>query len=86
VRKVGGAFGFDHRPWDAQPDAAVDVPAVVAVLDGDLVAEESRRAGAAVCDQRLRLVEFQLEVIVQELGQAGFDLLGCASRDWRLIM
>ena len=42
----------------------------VAVLDGDLVAEEPRRAGAGVGDQRLVLGQFQLEVITQELGQA----------------
>jgi len=56
------------------------------VLDGDLVAEESRRAGTGMGNERLFLVEFQLEVIAQELCQAGFDFLGRASRDWRLIM
>jgi hypothetical protein len=46
------------------------------VLDGDLVAEEGRRLGAGVRDQCLVLVEFQLEVIMQELCQALLDLLG----------
>jgi len=56
------------------------------VLDGDLVAEEGRRLGAGVRDQGLARVEFQLEIVMQERREAGFDLLGCASRDWRLIM
>ncbi len=80
AREVGGAFGRDHRPRDAQPDSAVDLRAVPAVLDGDLVAEESRRSGAAVGDERLFLVEFQLEVIAQERRQAGLDLLGLGLR------
>jgi hypothetical protein len=49
--------------------------AVAAVLDGDLVAEEPRRAGAGVGDQRLVLVEFQLEVLAQEPGKTVPDLL-----------
>jgi hypothetical protein len=49
------------------------------VLDGDLVAEEGRRLGAGVRDQRLVLVEFQLEVIMQERCQALLDLLGFGS-------
>ena len=80
VRKVGGAFGRDHRLRDAQPDDAVDLRAVPAVLDGDLVAEESRRSGAGMGNERLVLVEFQLEVIAQELGQVGLDLLGLGLR------
>ena len=46
------------------------------MLDGDLVAEEGRRLGAGVRDQRLVLVEFQLEVVTQERRQALLDLLG----------
>ena len=46
------------------------------MLDGDLVAEEPRRARAGVGDQRLFLVEFQLEIISQEPGQALPDLFG----------
>ena len=70
--EVGGALGLDHRPGHAQPDRAVDRPLaagdlVVVVLDGDLVAEEPRRAGAGVGDQRLVLGQFQLEVVTQEL-------------------
>jgi hypothetical protein len=49
------------------------------VLDGDLVAEEGRCLGAGVRDQRLVLVEFQLEVITQELSEALLDLLGFGS-------
>jgi hypothetical protein len=71
-----GALGRDHRPRDAQPDHAVDGGPVTAVLDDDLVAEEGRRLGAGVRDQRLVLVEFQLEVIAQELCEALLDLLG----------
>jgi hypothetical protein len=52
---------------------------VVGVLDGDLVAEESRRAGAPMGDERLGLVEFQLEVVAQELCQPGFDVFGLVS-------
>ena len=48
--------------------------------DGDLVAEEPRRAGAGVGDQRLGLGQLQLEVILQELGEATFDLLGFGLR------
>jgi hypothetical protein len=48
----------------------------VVVTHGDLVAEEPCRAGAGVGDQRLGLGQFQLEVFLQELGEATFDLLG----------
>jgi hypothetical protein len=47
----------------------------IVVLDGDLIAEEPRRLGAGVGDQRLWLGQLQLEVIAQELGEATFDLL-----------
>jgi hypothetical protein len=46
------------------------------VLNGDLVAEESSRAGAGVGDQRLVCRQVQLEVVMQELSQPLFDLLG----------
>jgi len=49
------------------------------VLDGDLVAEEGRRPGAGVRDQCLVLVEFQLEVVMQERCEALLDLLGFGS-------
>jgi hypothetical protein len=49
--------------------------AVAAVLDGDLMAEEPRRACAGVGDQCLVLVEFQLEVLAQEPGKTVPDLL-----------
>jgi hypothetical protein len=78
--EVGDAFGTDHRLGHAQRDYAVNRPAAagelaVGVLDGDLVAEEPRRARAGVGDQRLVLVEFQLEITAQELGLALPDLL-----------
>src|SRR5258708_17150961 len=73
--EVGGTLGRDHRPWDAQPDDAVDLRAVAAVLDGDLIAEEPRRACAGVGDQCLVLVESQLEVLAQEPGKTVPDLL-----------
>jgi hypothetical protein len=46
------------------------------VLDGDLVAEEPRRAGAGVGDQGLVRVELQGEGLSQEPRQLGLDLLG----------
>jgi hypothetical protein len=49
---------------------------VVGVVDGDLVAEESRRAGTRVGDERLVWRQVQLEVLTQELRQPGFDLFG----------
>ena len=82
---VPRAFGRDHLPGHAQPDPAVDRPAAsgelsVVVLDGDLVAEEPRRAGAGVGDQRLGLRQLQREFVVQELTEATFDLL--SFRSW----
>jgi hypothetical protein len=50
------------------------------VQHGDLIAEESRRLGAGVRDQRLAWRQFQLEVITQERRQAGLDLLGLGLR------
>jgi hypothetical protein len=47
---------------------------------GDLVAEEPRRLGAGVREQRLVLGQFQLEVIMQERREALFDLLGLGLR------
>jgi hypothetical protein len=52
----------------------------VVVLDGDLVAEEPRRAGAGVGDQRFLLGQFQLEFFTQELGQALLDFPGFGLR------
>ena len=72
-------------PGHAQADDAVGAaPAsgdlAVVVLHGDLVAEEFRRPGAGVRDQRLVLRQFQLEFVTQELRQALFDLLGFGLR------
>jgi hypothetical protein len=39
-----------------------------------------------VGDQGFLRREFQFEVLPQERREAVLDLLGCASRDWRLIM
>ena len=76
-----GTLGLDHRSGHTQPDHAVDRSAApgdlpVAVLDGDLVAEEPRRAGTRVRYQGFLLAQFQSEVIPEELGQALFDLFG----------
>jgi hypothetical protein len=81
---VPRAFGRDHLPGHAQPDPAVDRPAAsgelsIVVLDDDLVAEEPRRAGAGVGDQRLGLRQLQREFVVQELTEATFDLLSFGS-------
>jgi hypothetical protein len=46
------------------------------VLDSDLVAEETRRACAGVGDERLFLVQFQPEFVMQELRQAFLYQLG----------
>ena len=72
---VGGAFGRDHVQRHPQRDRPVDRrrPAgelVVAVLDGDLVAEEPRRAGSGVGDQGFVRVEFQREFVAQERAPA----------------
>ena len=77
---VRGALGLDHVPWYAQPDDAVDLPADLAVLDGDLVAEEPGRARAGVGDQGLALRKLQLEIVEQELSEALFDLFGLGLR------
>jgi len=71
--------------WHAQPNQTVDRTTArglfsVVVDDGDLVAEEPRRAGAGVGDQCLLLGQLQLEVIAQELGEASLDLLGLGLR------
>ena len=81
---VPRAFGRDHLPGHAEPDPAVDRPVAsgdlpVVVLDGDLVAEEPRRAGAGVGDQRLGLRQLQRELLVQEPSEATFDLLSFGS-------
>jgi hypothetical protein len=47
----------------------VAVESRVAVLDGDVVAEEPRPLGAGVGDQGLALVQFQAEGLSQERGQ-----------------
>jgi len=82
---VPGAFRLDHIGGHVQPDATVGRSAArgelpVVVPDGDLVAEEPRRVRAGVGDQRLGLGQLQLEVLLQELSEATFDLLGFGLR------
>jgi hypothetical protein len=79
--QVRDGLGLDHVQGDTEGDLPVDTSVTagllrVVVLDGDLVAEESGRAGAGVGDQRLALGEFELEFVTQELGQALFDVFG----------
>jgi hypothetical protein len=78
--RVSGALGLDHLLGHAQPDPTVGRSAacgelLVGMLGGDLIAEEPRRVGAGVGDQRLVLGQLQLEVISQEPAEATFDLL-----------
>ncbi|MGH3276001.1 MAG: hypothetical protein ACRDNZ_16955, partial [Streptosporangiaceae bacterium] len=78
---IRGDFGPDHWQGHAEGDVAIDLAAatgelVVGVPDDDLVTEEPCRAGAGMGDQGLALGQFQLEVITQERGEAGLDLLG----------
>jgi hypothetical protein len=56
------------------------------VLDPDVIAEKPRRLAAGVGDQGFLLVQLQSEGLPEEPREPGLDLLGCASRDWRLIM
>ena len=85
VVPVAGALGRDHVRRHPQRDLPVDRPAApgefrVAVLDGDVVAEEPRRLGAGVGDQGLIRVEFQPEGLPEERRQLGLDLLGFGLR------
>ena len=77
---VPGAFGACQG--DAQPDAAgrpaaLAVEPGVALLDGDLVAEEPCCLGAAV----LGLGKLQLEAISQELPYPVLDFLGQSEQE-----
>ena len=72
--EIRHAFGLDHCAWDAQPDNAIDLPALLAVLHHDLVAEEPCRARTGVGDQSLVRGQFELEVITQERRKTLFDL------------
>ena len=80
--QVRGTLGFDHVSGHAESDGTVawTGAALVGVLDGDLVAEEFRRACSGVGDQRFLLRQFQFEVVMQECRQACFDLLGFGLR------
>ena len=71
VAPVAGALGLDHVRGHPQRDFPVDRPAApgdfrVAVLDGDVIAEEPRPLGAGVGDQGLGRVEFQSEGLPEE--------------------
>jgi hypothetical protein len=50
------------------------------VLDGDVIAEESRPLAAGVRDQGLVLVEFQSEGLPEERRQLCLDLFGFGLR------
>ena len=81
VSTVGGALGLDHIHGDPQRHLPVDPSSAAGqfaavVLDGDLVAEEPRRARAGVGDQRFVRREFQLELFAQEHRKTLFDLFG----------
>ena len=65
---VRGTLGFDHVGGHAESDGTVDGPAVVGVLDGDLVAEEFRRACSGVGDQRFLLRQFQSSLFLTGIG------------------
>ena len=52
----------------------------VAVLDGDVVAEEPRWLAAGAGDQGLGRVEFQSEGLPEERRDPGLDLLGFGLR------
>jgi hypothetical protein len=53
---------------------------VVGVLSGDLVAEEPGPLAAGTGDERLFLGQLQLELVMEELGEAALYLLGLGLR------
>src|SRR6266545_5401507 len=85
----------DRISGDPKPDRGVGGPPsatvelVVAVLGHDVVAQEPGSAGAGVRDQRLRLGQFQLELLAQELAQPLLDLhrfaLGSAETEENVV-
>ena len=82
---VAGALGLDHVRRHPQRDPSVGRSLAfgefgVAVLDGDVVAEEPRPLGAGVGDQGLGVVEFQPEGLPEEPREPGLDLLGFGLR------
>jgi len=69
VMHVPGTLGLDHRPGHLQPRESIGRATAigqeaVGVLGDDLVAEEPRPLAAGVGDQRLFLVQFQLELVL----------------------
>ena len=72
---IVGAFGLDHVGWHPQPNGPVTRPLavgdrLVVLPNGDLVVEESCRAGAGMSDQRFLFRQFQPEFITQELSES----------------
>ena len=66
-----------------QPNGPVTRPLaigdrLVVMSNGDLVAEESCRAGTGMSDQRLLFRQFQSEFVTEELSEALLDLLASA--------
>jgi len=82
VVQVGRALGADDAERHFQPDRRVDaavtalIMLVIGVQDHDLIAEEPGSLRPPVSDQGLGCGQFQLELIMQELPDAGLDLLG----------
>src|SRR5665809_143811 len=79
------ALRLDHIRGDTQQHLPVDRTAApgelpIVLLDGDLVTEEPRRAGARVGDQGLVLRHLQLEILTQKRREALLDLLGLGFR------
>jgi RNA-directed DNA polymerase len=77
------------REWDVREHGAL------VRFAGDLLVmcKSARQARAALARLRELLADLGLEpkeaktaIIHLEEGGPGFDFLGCASRDWRLIM
>ncbi len=82
---VRGALCLDHVLRDHQRDLTVDHTAAVcelsvAMLNSDLISEESCRAGAGMSYQGLIRVQFQGEGLPQEERQFLLDYLGFGFR------
>jgi hypothetical protein len=85
VLPVAGTLGRDHIRRHAQRDLPVGRALAlgasrVAVLDGDVIAEEPCRARAGVGDQSLAGVQFQAEGFPEERRQPGLISSASARR------
>jgi len=92
TNQIGAAMLLQDRCRHAQLDHAVDRAghvssagfpggaSLVPLEDPQLVAQEARRVGPGVGDQRLRVGQFQLEGVTQERRQLGLDLLRFGAR------